>query len=154
MTNKNDELLAFVQRVSLTDFGKPFEHEVRFNGRLKSTGGRFFPKDLHLDFNEKMYDAFSEDIFRQIVQHELVHYHLYREGRGYKHGDRDFKALLSQVGGLRFAPLLQDVQSYRYHCLTCGQIYLRRRRIDLKKYRCGKCRGKLQLDITQDREGR
>lgn len=53
-----------------------------------------------------MYDAFSEDIFRQIVQHELVHYHLYREGRGYKHGDRDFKALLSQVVALCFAPLL------------------------------------------------
>ena len=158
MTNKNDALLAFVQWVSLTDFGKPFEHEVKFNGRLKSTGGRFFPKDLHLDFNEKMYDAFSEDIFRQIVQHELVHYHLYREGRGYKHGDRDFKALLSQVGGLRFAPPLPDVPYLIYTCLSCGQTYHRRRRLDVKKYRCGKCRGKLQLKTTQDsaqiREGR
>ena len=61
---------------------------------------------------------------------------------------------MGNFGNLRFLPPLPDVQSYRYHCLTCGQIYLRRRRIDLKKYRCGKCRGKLQLDITQDREGR
>lgn len=52
-----------------------------------------------------MYDAFSEDVFRKIIQHELVHYHLYR-GMCYKHGDREFKALLSQVGGLRFAPPL------------------------------------------------
>ncbi|MBQ6144356.1 MAG: SprT family protein, partial [Lactococcus sp.] len=100
-------------------------------------------KDLHLDFNEKMYDAFSEDVFRKIIQHELVHYHLYREGRGYKHADREFKVLLSQVGGLRFAPPLPDVQYLTYTCLSCGQTYRRRRRLDVKKYRCGKCRGKL-----------
>ncbi|GAB2021411.1 SprT family protein [Pseudolactococcus yaeyamensis] len=152
MTNKNDALLAFVKWVSLTDFGKPFEHEVKFNRRLKSTGGRFFPKDLHLDFNEKMYDTFSEAIFRKIVQHELVHYHLYREGRGYKHGNRDFKALLAQVGGLRFAPPLPDVQSLSYRCVSCGQIYLRKRRINLKKYLCGKCRGKLQLESGESIE--
>jgi SprT-like protein len=142
---KNDELLAFVKWVSMTDFGKPFEHEARFNGRLQSTGGRFFPKDLHLDFNEKMYDAFSEDIFRQIVQHELVHYHLYRQGLGYKHGDADFKNLLRQVGGLRFAPPLPEVRRLLYSCQTCGQLYPRRRKIAVKHYRCGRCRGRLRL---------
>jgi len=97
MISKNETLLAFVRWVSLVDFAKPFEHEARFNGRLRSTGGRFFPKDLHLDFNEKMYDAFSEDVFRQIVQHELVHYHLYRAGKGYRHRDADFKACTMAV---------------------------------------------------------
>ncbi|GFH40666.1 SprT family protein [Pseudolactococcus insecticola] len=148
MTRKDDELLDFVRWVSQTDFGLPFEHAAKFNGRLRSTGGRFFPKDLHLDFNEKMYDQFSEDIFRQIVQHELVHYHLYRAGRGYKHRDQDFKKLLKEVGGLRFAPALEDsaTRYLIYHCQQCGQTYPRRRKIDTKKYRCGKCGGRLQLE--------
>ena len=145
MKTKDDELLAFVRWVSQVDFGKPFEHEARFNRRLKSTGGRFFPKDLHLDFNERMYDLFSEDVFRQIVQHELVHYHLYRAGRGYKHGDAEFKNLLSQVGGLRYAPSLPDINYLVYQCLSCGQRYQRRRKIALSKYRCGKCGEQLQL---------
>lgn len=145
MANKNDVLLAFVRWVSQVDFGKPFEHEARFNRRLRSTGGRFFPKDLHLDFNEKMYDLFSEDVFRQIVQHELVHYHLYRAGKGYKHGDADFKHLLSQVGGLRFAPSLPDITYIIYVCESCGQRYQRRKKINLAKYRCGKCGKKLKL---------
>lgn len=153
MTTKNKTLLAFVQWVSITDFGKPFEHEARFNARLRSTGGRFFPKDLHLDFNEKMYDTFSEDIFRQIVQHELVHYHLYREGKGYKHGDADFKKLLIQVGGLRFAPPLSDMPNVIYSCADCGQVYQRKRRINTQKYRCGKCRGPLKLQ-TSERESK
>lgn len=145
MTSKNEALLAFVRWVSLVDFAKPFEHEARFNGRLRSTGGRFFPKDLHLDFNEKMYDAFSEDVFRQIVQHELVHYHLYRAGKGYRHRDADFKVLLAQVGGLRFAPALPDTPFLVYQCMSCKQVYQRRRKIDLKKYRCGKCGKPLQF---------
>ncbi|MDR1606496.1 MAG: SprT family protein [Streptococcaceae bacterium] len=144
MTSKNEALLSFVQWVSLTDFSLPFEHEARFNRRLRSTGGRFFPQDLHLDFNEKMYDAFSEDVFRQIVQHELVHYHLYRAGQGYRHGDPAFKNLLAQVGGLRFAPALPDVARISYQCVSCGKIYQRRRQLNLKKYRCGVCRGALQ----------
>lgn len=151
MTPKNKALLDLVQWISLTDFGKPFEHEVHFNARLTSTGGRFFPKDLHLDFNEKMYDCFSEDIFRQIVQHELVHYHLYREGKGYKHGDADFKHLLAQVGGLRFAPPLPNLKMMNYVCDHCGQTYQRKRRIDTQNYRCGKCRGHLKL-LTSGRE--
>lgn len=145
MTSKNDVLLAFVKWVSQVDFGKPFEHEARFNRRLRSTGGRFFPKDLHLDFNEKMYELFSEDVFRQIVQHELVHYHLYRAGKGYKHGDADFKNLLSQVGGLRFAPSLPDRTYIIYACVSCGQTYQRRKKINLTKYRCGQCGKKLKL---------
>lgn len=145
MANKNDTLLDFVKWVSEVDFGKPFEHEARFNRRLRSTGGRFFPKDLHLDFNERMYDLFSEDVFRQIVQHELVHYDLYRAGKGYKHGDADFKNLLSQVGGLRFAPSLPDTTYISYACVSCGQTYQRRKKIDLSRYRCGKCGKELKL---------
>lgn len=137
-------LTEFVCQVSLEDFGKPFLHEAHWNKRLQSTGGRFFPKDGHLDFNPKLLEVYGEDLFRKIVRHELCHYHLYFEKKGYKHGDRDFKELLKTVNGLRFAPPLpNNRRKYQYSCQTCGHIYWRKRQIDTQKYRCGFCKGGL-----------
>ena len=99
-------LKYFVQQVSMADFKKPFLHEAIWNKRLKTTGGRFFPSDGHLDFNPEILKVFGIDIFRQIVRHELCHYHLYYGGLGYRHKDKDFKHLLKEVDGLRYAPKL------------------------------------------------
>ena len=90
-------LTNYVKRVSLEDFGWEFRHQAYWNKRLRTTGGRFFPKDGHLDFNPKIYETFGLETFRKIVRHELVHYHLYYQGKGYRHGDRDFKDLLKQL---------------------------------------------------------
>ena len=100
------KLTDYVKQVSLEDFGRPFIHHVQWNRRLRSTGGRFFPKDGHLDFNPKVYQELGLDVFRKIVRHELCHYHLYFQGKGYQHKDRDFKELLKAVDGLRFVPTL------------------------------------------------
>ena len=102
-----------------------------------------------LDFNPKLYEVFGEEIFRKIVRHELCHYHLYFEGKGYKHSDADFKELLRKVDGLRYAPsLAKKEQFYRYRCQKCGQEYHRKRRVNTKKYVCGRCHGKLSyVDI-------
>ncbi|HEP4842287.1 TPA: SprT family protein [Streptococcus pyogenes] len=137
-------LTNYVQEVSLADFGKPFHHKAYWNKRLKTTGGRFFPKDGHLDFNPRMLEEHGELIFRKIVRHELCHYHLYFEGRGYHHKDRDFKDLLAQVNGLRYVPTSSKSKTNHYYsCQTCGQVYQRKRRINLAKYVCGNCHGKL-----------
>ena len=37
-----------------------------------------------------------------IIKHELCHYHLHIEGKGYQHRDRDFKQLLQKVDAPRF----------------------------------------------------
>ncbi|HER5543832.1 SprT family protein [Streptococcus pyogenes] len=137
-------LTNYVQEVSLADFGKPFHHKAYWNKRLKTTGGRFFPKDGHLDFNPRMLEEHGELIFRKIVRHELCHYHLYFEGREYHHKDRDFKDLLAQVNGLRYVPTSSKSKTnHHYSCQTCGQVYQRKRRINLAKYVCGNCHGKL-----------
>lgn len=139
----NRELTMKVRQISLSYFKLPFEHEALWNQRLRTTGGRFFPRDLHLDFNPRMADLTD---FDRVILHELTHYHLYRAKRGYKHQDSDFKELLAQVGGLRYAPqVAEKLMKYSYCCLSCGQLYQRQRKIDTKKYRCGKCRGKLLL---------
>ena len=144
-------LTDYVKQVSLEDFGKAFKHQAQWNTRLRSTGGRFFPKDGHLDFNPKVYQELGLEVFRKIVRHELCHYHLYYEGKGYKHRDSVFKNLLKEVDGLRFVPPLSSVSQRPvlvYTCQTCSQTYQRKRRMDTKRYRCGLCRGKLILQNT------
>lgn len=74
-------LTNFVKTVSREDFGKEFRHTALWNPRLRTTGGRFFPADGHLDFNPKIYETFGVNVFRKIVRHELCHYHLYFEGK-------------------------------------------------------------------------
>ena len=106
----------------------------------------FFPKDGHLDFNPKIYEQFGLETFRKIVRHELCHYHLYFEKKGYRHKDRDFKQLLKSVDGLRYAPTLSNQSSAKmlvYQCLHCRAQYHRKRRINTERYCCGHCQGKL-----------
>ena len=102
-------------------------------------------KDGHLDFNPKLYEEHGLETFRKIVRHELCHYHLYFQGKGYKHVDRDFKDLLAKVEGLRYAPKMQGQKEkyYLYQCQSCGHIYRRKRRVNTQKFGCGLCRGKL-----------
>lgn len=136
------ELTEHVKNLSRTSFGWEFIHKAKWNSRLKTTGGRFFPKDMHLDFNPKLAE---HENFDKIILHELVHYHLYQQKRGYKHQDVDFKQLLAQVGGLRYAPVVEKKEyKYFYDCENCGQSYPRMRKMDTQKYRCGKCRGRLR----------
>lgn len=148
------DLTDYVRQVSEEDFGWSFRHEARWNRRLQTTGGRFFPADGHLDFNPKLYEACGLDIFRQIVRHELCHYHLYFQGRGYRHRDQEFKQLLQAVGGLRYTPRLkvEKTAPYLYSCQACGQLYQRKRRINVARYRCGRCRGALFLE-NQSHDG-
>lgn len=99
------ELQVLVMQISKKYFGLPFKHIARFNTRLKTTGGRYLLVSHDLEFNLKMANLPE---FEGIVKHELVHYHLHIQQRGYQHKDLDFKKLLAQVGGSRFAPSLKQ----------------------------------------------
>lgn len=142
------ELQQLVETISLNDFGKPFRHQAAFNSRLRTTGGRYHMKSHDLDFNPKVIDKLGEEIFIGIVRHELCHYHLHLEGRGYQHKDRDFKLLLKQVGGLRFVPSLKEekvVQYWEYRCTSCDSLIHRQRRFNMSKYVCARCKGNFEL---------
>lgn len=142
------DIQAAVNRISLTDFGMAFQHRATFNGRLRTTGGRFLLKTENLEFNPKMFAQVDEATRVGIIRHELCHYHLYRQHKGYKHIDQDFKHLLKQVGGLRYAPRLTPTKPIRiwvYRCENCGQEGLRRRRFDTSRYVCGRCGGHFAL---------
>ena len=148
-------LQQWVESISLESFGLPFLHEATFNGRLRSTGGRYFPTTHNIDISRAQFESYGPEETEKIIKHELCHYHLHLQKRGYQHRDPEFKALLQQVGGTRFCQRLPGQETkrlpYRYMltCTGCGIQFKRKRKVDLKRYVCGKCRGRLrQREIT------
>ncbi|AQW21756.1 SprT family protein [Lentilactobacillus curieae] len=141
----DSELQRLVEQVSLESFGKPFLHQASFNGRLKTTGGRYRLNDHNIEINRKIAEQYGQTVLVGIIKHELCHYHLHLSGHSGKHNTPEFKNLLKAVGGSRFAPPVGSPYKYGYVCEKCGLKYQRKRKIDLKKYVCGRCRGKLKL---------
>ncbi|MBP2000570.1 SprT-like protein [Paenibacillus shirakamiensis] len=148
----NEELQQWVMQISLESFGVPFRHRASFNPRLKTTGGRYFLKSHHIEMNPHQLAEYGAEELERIIKHELCHYHLHIAGRGYQHRDQDFKTLLKHVGGSRYCQSLPGAKArralphkYKLVCHLCGNQYLRKRRVDPNRYRCGKCSGTLAL---------
>ena len=144
----DQELQRLTQELSLRYFERPFVHQINFNHRLRTTGGRYILRTGNIDINYRVYDLYGYDELVSVIKHELCHYHLHQQGKSHQHRDQAFKDLLSQVGGARYVkPLIREQErpyKYRLVCRKCGQEYFRKRRMDLRKHRCGKCYGKLQ----------
>ncbi|MCI3985680.1 SprT family protein [Bacillus vallismortis] len=144
----NKELQKLTEDISDTYFNKPFRHQALFNDRLKTTGGRYLLTSHNIELNRKYLIEHGREELIGIIKHELCHYHLHLEGKGYKHRDRDFRALLQQVNAPRFCTPLkkktENKKTYRYICTACGQQYIKKRAMNPDRYRCGKCRGKIK----------
>ena len=140
----NQELQLLVEKISLTYFKKPFLHQASFNSRLKTTGGRYHLSSSNLDFNPRVLDIHGKEELIGVIKHELCHYHLHLEGKGYQHKDRDFKDLLNKTGGSRFVqPLVDRKYLHRYQCEKCGAPISRQRKINTKRFVC-QCGGTLK----------
>ncbi len=143
------ELQNLVEQVSLKYFGRQFNHQVKINYRMTTTGGRYHLDDHHIEINAHF---LAPQYFQElvgIIKHELTHYHLHLSQQGYRHQDQDFKTLLSAVGGSRYAPDIGLKRTrkakYLYVCTKCDQEFLRVRRLNLRRFACGRCGGKLKL---------
>ncbi|WP_445490546.1 SprT family protein [Niallia sp. 03133] len=149
MTEK--ELQFLVEDISQRYFEEAFLHRALFNRRLRTTGGRYLLKSHNIEINKKYYEAFGLEELIGIVKHELCHYHLHLKKMGYQHRDDDFKKLLKKVGAPRYCSSLPIDKTKKrkkiinYQCQSCHQLYQRRRKMDLQKYVCGKCRGRLMI---------
>ncbi|MDT3426145.1 SprT-like protein [Paenibacillus forsythiae] len=157
----NEELQRWIERVSRESFGLPFRHKASFNPRLSSTGGRYFMKTHNIEINPRQLAAYGPEETEKIIKHELCHYHLHLAKRGYRHRDADFKALLAQVGGSRYCRNLPGAKArgpmpYRYKliCMHCSTEYLRKRKVNPQRYRCGECAGPLKLAEIEGTESR
>ncbi|ARI78827.1 SprT family protein [Halobacillus mangrovi] len=147
MSITNEQLHQWTDDISREYFGKPFFDDVMFNARLRTTGGRYIPSKRVIELNPKYLSELGEEEFKGIIKHELCHYHLHIEGKGYGHRDKEFKELLKKTGSPRHCnplPSQKLTHLHRYVCTRCEQEYKRKRRVNIKRYRCGKCRGKLK----------
>ncbi len=146
----DEQLQRWVEYISLRDFGRPFEHRATFNRRLRATGGRYFLKTHHIEISWAHYQAYGKEEVEKIIKHELCHYHLHRQGRGFRHRDPEFQALLQKTGGSRYCrPLTRTGRRpepirYLLRCRQCEAVYYRKRKVDTSRYVCGRCRGKLE----------
>ncbi len=144
-----EELQNLVEEASLKYFGKQFKHQVKINRRMTTTGGRYHLDDHHIEINAHFLVPQYHQELVDIIKHELTHYHLHLSHRGYRHRDQDFKVLLNKVGGSRYAPDIglrrKRRANYLYVCTVCGQKYWRVRRLNIRRYVCGHCKGKLKM---------
>ena len=144
----NEDLLALAKEISMKDFHQPFLHHCKYNSRLKSVGGRYLLTTHDIEINWHYAHKVGMNGLIDTIKHELCHYHLHLAGRGYRHRDQDFQQLLQKVNGLRYADreaLPSRCYRYEYKCQSCGAKYLRKNRINLKKFVCGICHGSLSL---------
>ncbi|WP_163540014.1 SprT family protein [Gracilibacillus sp. YIM 98692] len=142
-----EELKKLVNRLSEEYFDKPFIDDVSFNFRLRTTGGRYIPSKRKIELNPKYVEELGREEFIGIIKHELCHYHLHIEGKGYQHRDKEFKQLLKKTGSPRHCsplPSMKKKYKYYYRCKHCYTVYKRVRQMNLRRYRCGKCHGKLE----------
>jgi len=148
---KQEQLQKLVEDISVTVFQKRFVHFAYFNLRLRTTGGRYLLQSHNIEINKKYYDERGIEELIGIIKHELCHYHLHLEKKGYQHRDADFKYLLKKVGAPRFCTPLtvakqsQSTKLYQYKCKSCSQQYLRKKRVNTSRFVCGRCKGMLLL---------
>ncbi|HDR7793599.1 TPA: SprT family protein [Bacillus luti] len=145
------EVQKLVEEVSLQYFESPFLHKALFNKRLRTTGGRYLLKSHNIELNYHYYQMYGKEELVGIIKHELCHYHLHIDGKGYKHRDKDFRELLKKVNAPRFCKRMIDekkiMKVYMYECMGCSLQYVRKRQMNTEKYVCGKCKGKIKLIV-------
>ena len=138
------ELQQLTKELSRTFFHRDFTHQISYNKRLRSSGGRYLLKSGNIEINPLVEQELGLEALIGVIKHELCHYHLHQTGRGYRHQDQDFKQLLHQVGGSRFIERMRE-PNFIYECTACHHHYPRMRKMNTKRYACGKCHGKLIL---------
>lgn len=144
------QLHTLVGDLSNQYFDRPFLDEVVFNYRLRTTGGRYLPNKKRIEINPKYLTELGIEELIGIIKHELVHYHLHIDGQPFGHKDRAFKDLLKKTNSPRHCqPLPSEINKvvklHHYKCKSCGQLYKRKRKVNINKYNCGRCAGKIKL---------
>lgn len=144
----DQDIQEMTETISLQRFGKTFRHRAYFNHRLRTTGGRYMLQSHNIEINYKQFEKFGVQAVEDIIKHELCHYHLHLERKGYQHRDKDFKALSKQVGAPRYCTPVQSYEeraNYVYQCKKCGVKFPRIRKVDTRRRVCGRCGGRLKL---------
>ncbi|MDF7639319.1 SprT family protein [Lactobacillus sp. ESL0791] len=146
MDEKQANLQSMVERLSWIGFDSPFTGQVKFNKQLTTTAGYYYPRDHHLEINERLFTEEYDDVVIRVILHLLVHYHLDLAGQDYRDRSAAFKEELQRVQGLGCYTEVYNVQIIEslYYCPQCDLYYSRMLRSRNRYYRCSNCRKKLQ----------
>jgi|SRR5690625_843753 len=140
------ELRQLTKKLSKKHFQKPFHHTVKFNNRLRTTGGRYIPVTKTIEINPKYLQEMGLTETIGIIKHELCHYHLHITGKAFQENDLEFINLLKKTNSPAYCrPLPSSLKRYIYQCSHCNLIYKRKRRVNVKKYKCGNCFKEIQF---------
>lgn len=112
---------------------------LRFSGRLRTTGGQYFKRPKRLIQISTRYLSMERpwDEIRDTLGHEMVHYWLDFQGKPCGH-NREFRVKLHSCGFHRYSRLTPLGARYVYLCPKCEVPYYRRRR---GIWSCGPCSG-------------
>lgn len=55
-------LQNLTESIAIKYFGKAFKHEVYYNKRLRTTGGRYILSSHNIEINPKQYEMFGEKL--------------------------------------------------------------------------------------------
>lgn len=141
----NNQLMLLFWELNYKYFGGILPPvDLRFSGRLKSTGGQYFRKPRKLIQISTRYlsaDLFGENSWKEIAStlgHEMVHYWLDFRGRPCGHTS-EFRAKMYECGFQRYSRLAPTTARYLYQCPACKLPYYRRKR---GVWSCGPCSGR------------
>lgn len=109
---------------------------LKWNGRLRSSSGRFFPgsrvRGLPATIEVASYlleEEGAETHVRETIAHEMIHYWLWVRKRPYGHTD-EFYDKMQLMGARRYNPVPRKrPYRYLYQCAHCSAIFKARRRL-------------------------
>ena len=134
---------------------------LRWNGRLRSASGRFFPGSRQKGVGQKgilkkllgqaastrppiievasylLEENESELHIRETLAHEMIHYWLWVRARPHGHTE-EFYSKMTEMGARRYNPVPRRLPpKYLYACGHCSAEFKTRRK--LGKLACAKC---------------
>jgi predicted SprT family Zn-dependent metalloprotease len=114
--------------------------EIRWNGRLKTSAGRFIPDPNGCVIEIAAYLRDEKEaltLIKDTLGHEMIHYWLFVRNQPYGHTS-EFHEKMNQIGVSRYNPVPKHRPfKHCYECRSCGQrIFVRKR---LKLAACAAC---------------
>lgn len=149
-TQLTQEATTFLRK----HFDMELDIPIRISKRMTATFGVFYHnrKDTakEIAMSATFIENNSTDVVLDVLYHECVHYALFVKGLPYRDKDDFFKSTVDRLGIARTRHYEYKGKVHVYQCEQCQGVIQRRRRFNVKNYRCGECRlGKFEY-VTED----
>lgn len=147
MQREEVDLRQLFERINLAHFDGFLDAPVlRWNSRLRSSAGRFFPGSRRFPELRQpaievasylLEESTAEALIADTMAHEMIHYWLWVRRKPYGH-TAEFMQKMREMGVSRYNPVPRPrPYKYIYRCSGCSTEFPARRRLGLLA--CAKC---------------